>query len=134
VKLAKRDAPPQLLLVLAAGGSFAPHSVIFGFPLRAGVLLLGAGGRVGATPPLILVPGLIAAGVGSLVFIGISNWTALSTSAYSLQPLELPPFAHPTWGEIGWTLALGAVGALITFVIRRLGLAGIGLVQRNHWL
>jgi H+/Cl- antiporter ClcA len=134
VKLAKRDAPPQLLLVLAAAGSFAAISVIFGSPIVAAVLVIEASGLGGATLPLILVPGLIAAGVGSLVFIGISHWTALSTSAYSLQPLELPHFAHPTWSEIGWTLALGAVGALITFVIRQLGLKGIGIVQRNHWL
>ena len=134
VKLAKRDAPPQLLLVLAAAGSFAAISVIFGSPIVAAVLVIEASGLGGATLPLILIPGLIAAGVGSLVFIGISNWTALSTSAYALQPLELPHFAHPTWAEIGWTLVLGAVGALITFVIRQLGLKGIGVVQRNHWL
>jgi len=134
VKLAKRDAPPQLVLVLAAAGSFAAISVIFGSPIVAAVLVIEASGLGGATLPLILVPGLIAAGVGSLVFIGISNWTALSTSAYSLQPLQLPHFAHPTWGEIGWTLALGAVGALITFVIRQLGLKGVGLVQRNQWV
>ncbi len=134
VKLAKRDAPPQLLLVLAAAGSFAAISVIFGSPIVAAVLVIEASGLGGATLPLILVPGLIAAGVGSLVFIGISNWTALSTSAYSLQPLQLPHFAHPTWGEIGWTLALGVAGALVTFVIRQLGLKGVALVQRNHWL
>ncbi len=134
VKLAKRDAPPQLLLVLAAAGSFAAISVIFGSPIVAAVLVIEASGLGGATLPLILVPGLIAAGVGSLVFIGISNWTALSTSAYSLQPLQLPHFAHPTWGQIGWSLALGAVGALLTFVIRQLGLKGIVLAQKNHWL
>ncbi len=134
VKLAKRDAPPQLLLVLAAAGSFAAISVIFGSPIVAAVLVIEASGLGGATLPLILVPGLIAAGVGSLVFIGISNWTALSTSAYSLQPLQLPHFAHPTWGQIGWSLALGAVGALLTFVIRQLGLKGIGLAEKNHWL
>ncbi|HEY3670770.1 MAG TPA: chloride channel protein, partial [Acidimicrobiia bacterium] len=134
VKLAKRDAPPQLLMVLAAAGSFAAISVIFGSPIVAAVLVIEASGLGGATLPLILVPGLIAAGVGSLVFIGISNWTALNTSAYALQPLHLPHFAHPTWAEIGWTLALGAVGALVTFVIRQVGLKGIALVQRNHWL
>jgi len=70
VKLAKRDAPPQLLLVLAAAGSFAAISVIFGSPIVAAVLVIEASGLGGATLPLILVPGLIAAGIGSLVFIG----------------------------------------------------------------
>ena len=134
VKLAKRDAPPQLLLVLAAAGSFAAISVIFGSPIVAAILVIEASGLGGATLPLILVPGLIAAGIGSLVFVGISNWTALSTSVYALQPLELPHFAHPTWEEIGWTIALGVAGALITFVIRQIGLKGAALVPRNYWL
>ena len=118
VKLAKKDAPPQLLMVLAAAGSFAAISVIFGSPIVAAVLVIEASGLGGATLPLILIPGLIAAGVGSLVFIGMANWTALSTSAYSLQPLALPHFGSVTWEEIGWTIALGFAGALITFVIR----------------
>ncbi|HEY3670604.1 MAG TPA: chloride channel protein, partial [Acidimicrobiia bacterium] len=66
VKLAKRDAPPQLLMVLAAAGSFAAISVIFGSPIVAAVLVIEASGLGGATLPLILIPGLIAAGVGSL--------------------------------------------------------------------
>src|SRR5205085_5493357 len=65
VKLVKRDAPPQLLVVLSAAGSFAAISVIFGSPIVAAVLVIEASGLGGATLPLILVPGLIAAGVGS---------------------------------------------------------------------
>jgi len=133
VKLAKRDAPPQLLMVLAAG-SFAAISVIFGAPIVAAVLVIEAGGLVGATLPLILIPGLIAAGIGSLVFIGMANWTALSTSAYSLQPLALPYFAHVTWEEIGWTIALGFAGAAVTFVIRQVGLRGASIVPKSPWL
>ncbi|HEX4531026.1 MAG TPA: chloride channel protein, partial [Acidimicrobiia bacterium] len=134
VKLAKRDAPPQLLTVLAAAGSFAAISVIFGSPIVAAVLVIEASGLGGAMLPLILIPGLIAAGVGSLVFIGMANWTGLSTSAYALQPLQLPHFAHPTWEQIGWTIALGFAGALLTFVIKRLGVAGAKIVPRQPWL
>jgi H+/Cl- antiporter ClcA len=134
VKLAKKDAPPMLLVVLAAAGSFAAISVIFGSPIVAAVLVIEASGLGGATLPLIIIPGLMAAGIGSLVFIGISNWTALDTSAYALQPLHLPHFSHPTWEQIGWTLVLGVAGALITFVVRQLGLRGASLVPHNHWL
>ena len=114
VKLAKRDAPPQLVMVLAAAGSFAAISVIFGSPIVAAVLVIEASGLGGATLPLILIPGLIAAGVGSLVFIGMSHWTALSTSAYALQPLQLPHFDTVTWEQIGWTIVLGLAGAVLT--------------------
>lgn len=134
VKLAKKDAPPQLLMVLAAAGSFAAISVIFGSPIVAAVLVIEASGLGGATLPLILIPGLIAAGVGSLVFIGMANWTALSTSAYSLQPLALPHFGTVTWEEIGWTILLGLAGAAVTFVIRYLGLHGAKVVPKNPWL
>lgn len=123
VKLAKRDAPPQLLLIMAAAGSFAAISVIFGSPIVAAVLVIEASGLGGATLPLILIPGLISAGVGSLVFLGMANWTGLNTSAYSLGPLELPRLGQVTWEQIAWTVALGLAGALITQVVRRIGLA-----------
>ncbi len=134
VNLAKKDAPPQLLLVLAAAGSFAAISVIFGSPIVAAVLVVEASGLGGATLPLILIPGLIAAGIGSLVFIGMANWTALSTSAYALQPLALPHFTHVTWAEIGWTIVLGFAGAAVTFAIRHLGLRGAKVVPLNPWV
>jgi chloride channel protein, CIC family len=134
VKLAKKDAPPQLLMVMAAAGAFAAISVIFGSPIVAAILVIEASGLGGATLPLILIPGLIAAGIGSLVFIGMANVTALSTSAYSLQPLALPHFGTVTWVEIGWTILLGFAGALITFVVRQLGLRGARIVPRNPWL
>ena len=125
MKLAKKDAPPQLLMVLAAAGSFAAISVIFGSPIVAAVLVIEASGLGGATLPLILIPGLIAAGIGSLVFIGMANWTGLSTSAYALAAARSSRTSRTsTWEEIGWTIALGLAGALLTFVIRRLGLAG----------
>jgi H+/Cl- antiporter ClcA len=134
VKLAKRDAPPMLAVVLAAAGSFAAISVIFGSPIVAAVLVIEASGLGGATLPLILIPGLIAAGIGSLVFIGMANWTALDTSAYALQPLHLPHFSTVTWEEIGWTIVVGLAGALITQIIRRIGLTGARAVPRQPWL
>ena len=89
VKLAKKDAPPQLLVVLGAAGGFAAISAIFGSPIVAAILVIEAAGLGGATLPLIVLPGLMAAGIGSLVFIGMGDWTGLSTSAYSLTPLHL---------------------------------------------
>lgn len=134
VKLARRDAPPMLLVVLAAAGSFAAISVIFGSPIVAAILIIEASGLGGATLPLILIPGLIAAGIGSLVFIGMANWTALSTSAYSLVPLQLPHFSTPTWEEIGWTIVIGLGAAVVTTPIRRLGLFGAGVVPGKSFV
>ena len=31
--------------------------------------------------PLVLLPGLMSAGIGSVIFIGMGHWTGLSSSA-----------------------------------------------------
>jgi chloride channel protein, CIC family len=81
------------------------------------VILIEAAGLGGPTLPLVLLPGLIAAGIGSLVFIGMGDWTGLSTSAWALQPFSLPAFGGPGWGDIGWTILLAIAAAVVTFVI-----------------
>jgi hypothetical protein len=69
VRLVRRQAQAQLVTVLAAAGSLAAISVIFGSPIVSAVLVIEAAGLGGATLPLILIPGLVSAGVGSLIFI-----------------------------------------------------------------
>jgi H+/Cl- antiporter ClcA len=133
-KLARRDAPPQFLMIMAAAGSFAAISVIFGSPPVAAVLVIEASGLGGPVLPLILIPGLISAGIGSLVFIGMSSWTGLSTSAYSLVPLQLAPLTHITWGELGWAIALGLAGAAVTQIVRRIGIAGARVVPMKPFV
>jgi H+/Cl- antiporter ClcA len=137
VKLANRDAPQQMLTVLAAAGAFAAISVVFGSPIVAAILIievLATSGVGGAMLPLVLIPGLIAAGIGSLVFIGMSHWTGLSTDAYSLVPLHLSTLAHPTWEEIGWSILIGLAAAALTLPIRRLGFGTAGVVPRNSFV
>jgi H+/Cl- antiporter ClcA len=134
VKFARKDSPAQLLMIIGAAGSFAAISVIFGSPIVAAILVIEATGLGGPMLPLILIPGLIAAGIGSLVFIGMANFTGLDTSAYSLVPLHLPHFTGVTWEEIGWTIVLGIVGAVITQLIRRIGLAGAAAALKKPWI
>ena len=66
VSLGRRKTPPQALQIIAAAGSFAALSFIFGSPLIAAVILIEATGIGGARLRLILIPGLLAAGIGSL--------------------------------------------------------------------
>ena len=121
VKQAKKDAPPTLLLVIGAAGAFAAISVIFGSPIVAAILIIEASGLGGPTLPLIIIPGLISAGIGSLVFVGLANFSGLNTTAYSLPALKLTDFGSPTLGQIGWTIALGLAAAIITLPIRAIG-------------
>jgi H+/Cl- antiporter ClcA len=134
VTRARKNAPSQLVLVLAAAGSFAAVSVIFGNPIVAAVIIIEASGLGGATLPLILIPGLIAGGIGSLVFVGMSSWTGLSTSAYALVPLQLPAFSTPTWAEIGWTILLGLAAAVVAFPIRRMGQRIAAVVPKREFV
>jgi H+/Cl- antiporter ClcA len=122
IRLARRDAPNQVALVVAAAGSFAAVSFIFSSPLIAALLMTEVLGVGGVQLRLILLPGLLAAGIGSLVSIGLGSFTGLSTSAYALDALPLPQFGHPHVGNFAWTIALAIAIAAVTQVIMHGGL------------
>jgi H+/Cl- antiporter ClcA len=120
VRLVKRDAPPRTATVMAAAGSFAAISTLLGSPLVGAFLLMEASGLGGAMLELVLVPGLLAAGIGSLVFVGLDAWTGLGT--FSLAIPHLPHAGTPTGAEFLWAVAIGLAAAVLGTAIRRLGL------------
>ena len=120
IKLVKRDAPARTQAALAAAGSFAAISTLLGSPLTGAFLLMEASGLGGAMMQVVLVPGLLAAGVGSLVFTGLDAWTGLGT--FSLAIPGLPHVGAPTIGEFGWALAIGVLAVPFGSGIRWLGL------------
>ena len=120
IRSLRRDAPPELGTLLASSGTFAAVSFLFGSPIIAAVILIEAAGLGGSRLPLVLIPGLLAAGIGSLVSIGLGSLTGLSTSDISLSPLHLPDFARPDVVDFLWTIPLAAAIAVITFVVFRL--------------
>lgn len=131
IRTARKDAPSQLTMVIGAAGAFAAVSMIFGSPLIAAVILIEATGLGGARLPLVVIPGLLAAGIGSLISIGMGSWTGLSTSAFSLGVLDLPNFARPDIAEFGWTIALALAVAVVAQVIMRGGLGTLQVVTRR---
>ncbi len=110
VRLLKRDAPDRTRTVVAAAGSFAAVSTLLGSPLLGAFLLMEASGLGGAMLELVLVPGLLAAGVGALVFTGLNAWTGLGT--FSLAIPHLPHAGAPTGAELLWAVAIGIMAAL----------------------
>jgi len=120
IRLARRDAPPQVVTVLAAACSFAAASFLFQSPLIAAVIMIEVIGLGGPKLTLVLLPGLLAAGIGSLVSLGLGSWTGLSTSAYALGSVEgLAKFARPDIADFGWTIALAlAVGLVCVLLVR----------------
>ncbi len=120
VRLVKRDAPARVQSVMAAAGSFAAISTLLGSPLTGAFLLMEASGLGGPTMQLVLVPGLLAAGVGSLIFIGLNAWTGLGT--FSLAIPGLPHVGAPTAAGFLWALAIGLIAVPVGTGIRWLGL------------
>ena len=120
LRLASRDVPPTTQAVVAAAGSFAAISTLLGSPVLGAFLLMEASGLGGPTMALVLVPGLVAAGVGSLIFVGLDSWTGLGT--FSLAIPDLPPVGSPTIAEFAWAIAIGLAAAFVGTGIRRLAL------------
>jgi len=127
VHLAARDTPAETAAVVAAAGSFAAISTLLGSPVLAAFLLMEASGLAGATMAVVLVPGLVAAGVGSLIFVGLDSWTGLGT--FSLVVPDLPAAGTPTVAEFGWAIGIGLAAALVGAGVRRLALAIRPLVE-----
>jgi chloride channel protein, CIC family len=125
MRVAGRNAPEQATAVVAGAGSFAAIATLFGSPLLGAFLLMEMVGLAGASLELVLLPGLLAAGIGALVTVGLGSWSGLGTSALSIP--HLPPFTHPDAAELGWAVVIGAVAALLGTAIRRLA-----LVVRPH--
>ncbi|MBV9095974.1 MAG: chloride channel protein, partial [Streptosporangiaceae bacterium] len=119
VRLARRDVPDQARAVIASAGSFAAISTLFGSPILGAFLLMEASGLGGPMLSLVLVPGLLASGVGTLIFVGLDAWTGLGT--FSLAIPGLPHFGSPDIAEFGWALVIGVAAALIGSAIHRLG-------------
>ena len=120
VGLGGRQRPPQATAVVGAAGSFAAISTLLGSPLLGAFLLMEASGLGGPALGVVLVPGLVAAGVGSLVFVGLDSWTGLGT--FSLALPDLPDVGQPTLAEFAWALVIGLVAAVVGTAIRRLAL------------
>jgi H+/Cl- antiporter ClcA len=120
VKLARRDMEPNAAAVIAATGSFAAISTVLGNPLAGAFLLLEASGLGGPTAIIVMLPGLVGAGVGSLIFLGLDSWTGYGT--FSLVVPNLPPAPHLNVAQFGWALAIGVAAGVISFGIRWLAL------------
>jgi H+/Cl- antiporter ClcA len=129
VRLSRRDVPDQAAAVVASAGSFAAISALLGSPLLGAFLLMESAGLGGPVLGLVLLPGLLASGIGALVFVGLNQVSGLGTAALELP--GLPPFAHPDVAQFGWALVIGVLAAFLGSGIRRLGTLLRGCVERR---
>ncbi len=127
--LLKKDAPAQATAVIGAAGSFAAISTLLGSPLVGAFLLMEVAGLGGPMMGVVLVPGLLAAGIGSLIFVGLDAWTGFGT--FSLAIPSIPPFGKPDGAEFLWAVAIGVAAAFAGTAIRRLGLFLQPIIERR---
>jgi len=106
------------LLVLA--GAFAAVAGLFGGPLPAAFLLfeaLASSGRMQAQDiGRALLPGLVAAGSGALVYTGVAGWPGLDAPALSLP--GLPDYPSVRLVDLAWCLLVSVVAAVVAVAFR----------------
>ncbi len=132
VHLGRREAPPMALTIMASAGSFAAISTLLGSPLLGAFLIMEAAGVSGLTLSLVALPGLLASGLGALVFAGLGSWSGLGS--FSLALPSLPPAVAPSVATLAWAVAMGLVGALLGWAIRWLALSLRPVVHRSRVL
>lgn len=134
VRLLRSDAPSEVHTLVAACGTFSAVALVFDSPIIAAVILIEATGIGGSRLRLLLVPGLLAAGIGSLVSIGMGSFTGLSSSDYALGALSLPSFERPDLVDFVWTIPLAMAIALGAFGIFRVARATVHVVTPRPYL
>lgn len=133
IRLVRPGAPPTVVQVMAASGAFAALSFIFESPLIAAVILIEATGIGGPQLPVVMVPGLLASGIGSLVSIGMGSWTGLDTSDYALETLTVPEFPRPDVVDFLWTVPVAVAIAVAMLAILWLARRFLSVVEGREF-
>jgi H+/Cl- antiporter ClcA len=107
--------------VLSTAGSFSAMSALFGGPLVAGMLLMEAGLEHGKRLVWILVPGLVSAAVGYVIFVGLGDWGGLNAAGLAVPDLPVYEGTHVLDLAVG--IVVGALAAIVVTSVRRLGSA-----------
>jgi H+/Cl- antiporter ClcA len=114
--------------VLSSAGEFSAISALFGGPVVAGMLLVEGGVAMGAALLPLLLPGLVAAAIGYVVFIGFGSWGGLDAQGLVVPNLPLYDGVHV--GDLAIGLVIGVIAAGVVAAVRRLGAAVDGRGDR----
>jgi H+/Cl- antiporter ClcA len=89
------------------------------------MLLVEAGLSAGTMLLPALLPGLVAAAIGYLLFIGFGTWGGLHETALTIP--GLPPYTHAGVGDVVIALGVGIATAIVLAVVRRIAARTNGL-------
>lgn len=119
VRAPTRARNPRVVPVLGTAGASAAISTIFGSPLVAAVMMIEAAGLGGPQLVALILPCLLASGVGALVFTGFGHWTGLAVGALSLP--HVPATGTPDPGDFLWGVPLAVAVAVVCVTGQSLG-------------
>ncbi|MFF4294327.1 chloride channel protein [Streptomyces vinaceus] len=108
---------PMSTVLLGAAGAAAAIAAIFGNPLIAAVLLMEVVGVGGPRLFAVMLPALLASGIGSFVFTGFGRWTGLKTGDLSLKGAGMH-FPRLDAGDVLWSVLIGAALAVGVYLIQ----------------
>jgi H+/Cl- antiporter ClcA len=113
--------------IVASAGSFSAISALFGGPLVAGMLLVEGSLGLGTAALPVLLPGLVAAATGYLVFVGFGHWGGLH------QPGLVVPNLPPYQGTHLLDLLVGpGVGIVTVIVVQGVRFIGVRIRHDAH--
>jgi H+/Cl- antiporter ClcA len=116
VRLARLDQ--RGTAVISSAGSASAISALFDGPIVAGALMVEAGVGLGAAVLPLLLPGLVAAAIGYIIFIGFGSWGGLN--APGLVVPDLPTYSGIHLPDLLVAVVVGVAGALVLTAVRRL--------------
>ncbi len=121
----------QLAPLAGAAGLFASIAALFGNPLLAAFLLLEVVGFAAVSAPLaaVVLPGMLSAALGYLVFTGVGDWAGITTTTF--EALKLPEVGAVQVAELLGAVLVGVVLALLVHGIRRAAHQVFPLVHRR---
>lgn len=124
VRRTRLGADPAASTLLAAAGSAAAISAIFGNPLVAAVIFLEVLGLARRQLLLVVLPCLLSSGVGGLLFTGLGQWTGLQIGALALPDLGPSRLAV---ADVVWAVPVALLVAVVTWSVYAAGHAGARL-------
>ncbi|WP_426244820.1 chloride channel protein [Nocardioides sp. LHG3406-4] len=119
VRRTRMGADATASTLLAAAGSAAAISAIFGNPLVAAVIFLEVLGLARRELMLVVLPCLLSSGVGALLFTGLGRWTGFEIGALALPGLAPTRLVA---ADVAWAVPLAfgvAVGTWLVYVAGR---------------
>ncbi|MFJ5548209.1 chloride channel protein [Streptomyces sp. NPDC093225] len=105
---------PTTKEILGAAGAAAAISALFGNPVVGAILLMEVAGVGGPQLFAVMLPALLASGVGDLIFTGFVHWTGLETGSLDTGLPTPPPL---DWPDLVWVLLLAPVLAVLVHFI-----------------